>query len=115
MASLMYGAGLRLLECGLGVGLAMGISRHTAPSGPAKQPLAPPPSPRVGRTAGLQRRRPSRRRGEAGDLPLASSLCRVPDYAGWDRRSAESGRIPRCVTRHYQRLFRKANRRSPGR
>src|SRR6266581_3122180 len=54
-------------------------------------------------------------RGEAVTLmpgPALSSLCRVPDYAGWDRRAPGNGRILRRVTRHNQRLVRKAKRRS---
>ena len=47
--------------------------------------------------------------------PALSALCRVPDYAGWDRGMAKSGRVSGCAARHNQRLFRKAKRRSPGR
>jgi hypothetical protein len=46
---------------------------------------------------------------------LPPPLCRLPDYAEWHCRSAETGRISRCLRRHNQRLFRKANKRSPGR
>jgi len=52
---------------------------------------------------------PNRRRLTRFDIMPGPGLCRV------DGRSAGNGRISRCVTRHYQRLCRKANRRSLGR
>ncbi len=100
MAFLLYGAGLRLLECcRLRV---KDVDFGTNLRGTAHRPAAPSPPPRIRSPAGSEGRGPERRHRQAGHVPHLPTLVRHPPAGGQPRHPDGSGvaRPPGCDHDH---------------